>query len=52
MADPNLPAVNQETKALSVGLLSAGALISAPSAATDLAPWKPLLEAVRTVLRK
>jgi hypothetical protein len=52
MADSNLPAVNQETKALSLGLLSAGALISAPTANTDLSRWHPLLEALRTELRR
>lgn len=52
LADPSLPAVNQETKALGIGLLSAGAMITAPTATTDLSQWKPLLDAVRVALRQ
>jgi len=52
MADPALPAVNQESKALGIGFLSAGALVAGPSAVTDLSRWTPLLDAARTVLRR
>lgn len=46
----DLPTVNQETKALGLGLLSAGHLIAAPLAEASLERWKPLLEAVRMML--
>lgn len=52
LADPDLPAVNQETKALGTGLHSAGTLISAPPTTSDLSRWRPLLEAIRTALRE
>lgn len=51
LARNDLPAINQETKSLGQGLLSAGFLVSAPLSQADLSRWKPLLEAVRMSVR-